>query len=204
MRRLLPALFCVAASTGLTACDQPVSGPTPDDEQELYNEVRKAGGGMPAIADGDVTLSRTTLGGQKDPVFVIQGGSARTALGVVVQDLSDAGISAPGGGILCTKATVGGFVQLVDADGTVLFSSVGPFVFEGQPQLAGKNPAQQAQELASRLRFSYDFNVVMEGFANSGEEMVEATVPVQFASGWRKLVIASLVDGYCGSDGLPD
>jgi hypothetical protein len=200
MRRLLPLFLCVAASTGLVACDQPVSGPTPDDEQELYDALRK--GGPPALADGDVTLSRTTIGGQKDPVFVIQGGSARTGLGLVVQDVSDQDISAPGGEILCTKATAGGFVQLVDTDGTVLLSSVGPFVFEGEPDLAGKNPVQQAQELASRLRFSYSFDVVIEGFANSGEEMVEADVPVQFSSSWRKLVIAALVDGYCGSDGV--
>jgi hypothetical protein len=201
MRRLLPALLCVAASTGLTACDQPVS---PDDERELYNEVRKAPAPMPKLADGDVILSRTTLEGQKDPVFVIVGQSARTSLGLPIQALSDSDIASPDGELLCTKGSSGGFVQLVDADGTVLLSTVGPFVFEGQPDLAGKNPGQQAQELASRLRFSYDFDTVMEGFANSGQAMVEADVPVQFSSGWRKLVIASLVDGYCGSDGLPE
>jgi hypothetical protein len=201
MRRLLPVLFCVAASTGLAACDQePVSGPSPDEEQLLYDATRSAPG--PALADGDVELSQTTVSGQKDVVFVIIGSASSTASGVTLQLINANAISSPAGDVLCTKGTSGGFTQLRDGDGDVLFSSVGPFVFEGQPNLAGKNPVQQAQELAGHLRFSYDHDSVVEGFANTGEEMVEASVPVQFASSWRKLVIASLVDGYCGSDGL--
>lgn len=203
MRRLLPVLFCVAASTGLAACDQePVSEPTPDEEQLLYDVTRSAAG--PALADGDVALSRAAVSGQKDVVFVIIGSSSSTAAGVQIQILSANAIASPAGEVLCTSGSSGGFVQLRDADGDVLLSSIGPFVFDGQPQLAGKNPVQQAQELASRLRFSYSLDSVMMGFANSGEEMVEASVPVQFSSSWRKLIIASLVDGYCGSDGLPE
>lgn len=205
MRRLLPALFCVAATTGLTACDQPVSGPTPDDEQELYDEVRKAAApANPALADGDVALSRPSNGGGGDIIiFDIVDSVSRNAAGTAIQSLTDVSISAPDGQVLCTRDQSGGFVQLRDADGDVLLSSIGPFVFEGQPQLAGKTPAQQAAELASGLRMTFSFDVVIDGFANSGEEMVEASVPVQFSSNWRKLVIASLVEGYCGSDGMP-
>lgn len=207
MRRLLPVLFCVAATTGLTACDdQPVSGPTPDDEQELYDAVRAAPFNVPpALADGNVELRRPAGGGGGDIIiFDIVDSVSRNAAGAAIQTLTDVSISAPDGQLLCTRGTSGGFVQLRDADGDVLLSSIGPFVFEGQPQLAGKNPVQQAQELASSLRLSFDFEMVVEGFANNGEDMVEASVPVQFSSNWRKLIIASLVDGYCGSTGLPE
>jgi len=206
MRRLLPVALCVAASTGLMACDQEsVSGPTPNDAQDLYDEVRKAPFPVPAgpaLADGDVELRRG--GGGDIVIFVVEDGVASRADGTPVQFISTDEILSPEGEVLCTQGASGGFVQLRDSEGTVVFSSIGPFVFEGQPQLAGKNPAQQAQELASRLRFSFDFEMVVEGFANSGEEMVEASVPVQFASNWRKVVIASLIDGYCGSEGIPE
>ncbi len=207
MRRLLPVFFCVAASTGLLACDQPVSEPDSDEALTLYDAARAAPFNVPAgFADGDVALSRPAggSGGGDIVVFDIIDAVARASDGEPIQLLSDNKIESPDGELLCTRANVGGFVQLRDADGTVLLSSVGPFVFEGQPNLAGKNPVQQAAELANRLRFSFEFEVVVEGFASSGEDMVTASVPVQFSSNWRKLVIASLVDGYCGSDGLPE
>jgi hypothetical protein len=203
MRRLLP-FFCVAAMTGLSACDQePVSGPISDDEQILYDAARAAGGipGAPTLADGDLELSRPSV---QDPVFVIIGSAARDSTGVTIQILTDATIADPDGEVLCTKTQSGGFTQLRDTDGDVLLSTVGPFVFEGQPNLAGKSAVQQAGELATHLRFSFSLMVVVEGMANTGEELVTADVPVQFASSWRKLVVASLVDGYCGSDGLSE
>lgn len=207
MRRLLPLFLCVAASTGLTACDEPVSGPSTEDQQALYDEVRAAPfPALPGLADGDVELRRPAGGGGGGGdilVFDIVDSVSRNANGSLIQTLSDTSIAGPDGAVLCTKTQSGGFVQLRDADGDVLLSSVGPFVFEGQPQLAGKSPWQQAVVLANSLRMTFDFEMVVDGFANAGEEMVEASVPVQFSSGWRKLVIASLVDGYCGSDGLP-
>jgi hypothetical protein len=209
MRRLLPILLCVAASTGLPACDQEsVSEPTTDQEQALYDAARASPFNVPpGLADGDVSLSRPAGddgGGGDIIVFIILDSVARNALGEPIQLLSDGEITDPDGVLLCTKGTSGGFTQLRDSDGDVLFSSVGPFVFEGQPMLAGKNPVQQAVELANHLRFSYDHDVLVEGFGSSGEDMVEASVPIQFSSGWRKLTIAALVDGYCGSEGIPE
>lgn len=209
MRRILPALLCVAASTGLAACDQePVSGPSNDDEQALFDVMRAAQGGQGALADGDVALSRPAGGnggGGDIVVFDINGAVARDATGTTIQVLTDTTIAAPDGGpVLCTKTMAAGFSQLRDADGDVLFSTVGPFVFDGQPLLAGKNAFQQFVELSSHLRFSYNFDTVVAGYANSGEDMAIADVPVQFSSGWRKLTIAALVDGYCGSDGMPE
>jgi len=208
MRRLLPVFFCVAATTGLAACDQePVSGPSTDDEI-LYDAVRAAGGlpGAPAYADGDVTLSRPAAGGGGGGdiiVFDIIDSVSKASDGAVIQVLTATTVSSPDGEVLCTKTTSGGFTQLRDVDGDVLLSNVGPLVFEGQPNLAGKNPLQQAAELANHLRFSFDYTMVVEGQGSGAEDLVSADVPIQFSSGWRKLVIASLVDGYCGSDGLP-
>lgn len=207
MRRLLPVLFCVAASTGLAACDQePVSGPSTDDEI-LYDAARAAPFPVPAnVVDGNVTLSRPAGGGGGGVdivVFDIVDSVARTSDGTVIQLLSTNSVTSPDGAVVCTKTTSGGFTQLRDEDGTVLLSNLGPLVFDGQPNLAGKNLVQQAAELASHLRFSFSFTVVVEGTPASGEDLVSADVAIQFSSGWRKLVIASLVDGYCGSDGLP-
>lgn len=211
MRRLLPVIFCVATSTGLTACDQEPVGPHPDDEQVFYDAARAAGGipGPPAFADGDMTLSRPAGGGGDGGggdiiVFDIVHSVARNADGDTIQVLTDTQIQSADGDVLCIKAQSAGFTQLRDADGDVLLSSVGPLVFEGQPNLAGKNLIQQAIELASHLRFSFSFTVVVEGTPSLGDEIVVADVPIQFSSSWRKLVVASLVDGYCGSDGLPE
>lgn len=206
MRRLLPLFLCVAASTGLTACDEPVSGPSTEDQQALYDEVRAAPfPALPGLADGDVEFRRPLGAGGGDIVVLdIVDEVARDASSTPIVTLTDASISDPGGEVLCTKGQSGGFVQLRDTDGDVLLAAIGPFVFDGMPQLAGKNPWQQAQELASRLRMSFDFEMVVDGFANSGDDIVEASVPVQFSSSWRKLVIASLIDGYCGSEGLPE
>jgi hypothetical protein len=198
MRRLLPILFCVA-STGLAACDQD-SGPTPDDAQALYDEVRAAPFPVPVAFDTDVELRRS--GGGVVPDFVIINSVAADDSGTPIQVISNGGIASPDGELLCSFTSSGAFSQLRDADNDVIFSALGPFVFEGQPQLAGKNAFQQAQTLMAHLRFSYDFDLLVEGPVSSGEEMVEANVPIQFSSSNRKLVIASLVDGYCGSEGL--
>lgn len=207
MRRLLPVFFCVAASTGLTACDdEPVSGPSTQEEQALYDfRAAPFPNGISGLADGDVELRRPAggTGGGDIVVFDIVGVAARDASGQPLQLLSDDAIASPEGEVLCTRSSDNGFTQLLDADGDVLFSSVGPFVFEGMPELRGKNPFQQYHVLMSHLRFSFDFATVVEGLGNDGEDMVHASAPIQFAPTWRKLVIASLVDGYCGSDGLP-
>lgn len=207
MRRLLPVIFCVAAATGLAACDQEtVSEPSPDEQEILYDAVRAAHLPPPAAyADGDVALSRPAGGGGQDiVVFDIVDSFARNSNGAVIQVVSDSAVSSPEGEVLCTKGSSGGFTQLRDGDGDVVLSTVGPLVFEGQPNLAGKNIIQQAIELLSHLRFSYSASAVMEGIAASGDELVTADVPIQYSSSWRKLVIAALVDGYCGSDGLPE
>lgn len=186
------------------ACDdQPLSGPTNDDEQALYDFRKAEAPGL--VTDGDLTLSRQGLdGGGVIIDFDIVGVAAYDRMGGQVQQLTDDTISSPDGQVLCTRTTNNGFVQLRDADGDVLFSSFGPFVFDGQLDLEGQGGAQQFQTLMGQLRFSYNFDTVIEGLANSGTEMVQASAPIQFSSGWRKLVIASLVDGYCGSNGLQD
>jgi hypothetical protein len=208
MRRLLPLLLCVAASTGLAACDhEPDDGLTPDQEQALYDAMRAAPNANPGgLADGNVELRRPAGdggGGADIVIFDIVDAVARDSDGLTIQTLTDSSIMSPTGQVLCTKASSGVFMQLRDSDGDVLLSVLGPLVFEGQPALNGKNAFQQLIELASHLRFSYDFDTVVEGFASYGDGMVEASAPIQYASNWRKLVIASLVDGYCGSEGLP-
>lgn len=214
MRRILPLLLC-AATTTLPACDQePVGGPpTTDDEQALYDfRALPTIDEIPGyLGNGDITISTASKGngGNDGGVDII----LWDVVGVVARDSSGADIqlfvgesivSPTTGDTMCTAAPSqdGVFKQLRDAEGTVLFSTMGVWTFDGAPELQGKNLFQQYQELKSRLRFSFATDAVVEGLPHSGDTMVSASQSIQFASSWRKLVIASLVDGYCGSDGI--
>lgn len=213
MRRILPFFLCAATFT-LSACDQePVSGPpTTDDQQALYDFRTLPIPEIPGyLGNGDITLSRAAGNGGGDGgdldiiLWDVVGVASRDSSGTVIQQFAGETILDPQTGqMLCTTTTSddGLFKQLRDAQGTVLFSSMAVWTFDGAPDLEGKNIFQQYQELSSHLRFSYDHNEVIEGFPSSGDAAVTSSAPLQFASAWRKLVVASLVDGHCGSDGI--
>ncbi|MEM9461526.1 MAG: hypothetical protein AAGF11_45600 [Myxococcota bacterium] len=213
MRRILPLSLCVA-TLSLTACDQaPVDGPpTTDDEQALHDfRASTFPDEIPGYeGNGDITLRRASSNGGGDGgvdiiLWDVVGVTAKSSNGTVVQQYADETIIAPETGeTMCTTtiSSDGLFKELRDADGTVLFSSMGLWTFDGAPELEDKNIFQQYQELTGRLRFSFNSDDIVDGLPHSGDAMVTSSEPVQFASRWRKLVIASLVDGYCGSDGL--
>lgn len=214
MRRLLPFSLCVATLT-LTACDHaPVDGPpSTDDEQALYDfRASTFPDEIPGyLGNGDITLRRASNGGGGDGgdfdiiLWDVVGATAQDNSGTVVQQYANETILSPQTGQTMCSTTIssdGLFKELRDGDGTVLFSAMGLWTFDGAPELGGKNIFQQYQELTSRLRYSFSADDVVDGFPHSGDTMVTSSEPVQFASRWRKLVIASLVDGQCGSDGI--
>ncbi len=215
MRTRLSALFCVAAVAGFPACDdQPVSGPTSDDQLALYDF--RAGAfpdNLPNYpGDGDIAIVRRAspapagdggADGGDIILFDIVGASVHDSAGDQIQTLSGASILSADGATVCSKSTAGIFSELRDANGTVLYSTYGPWVFSGAPQLDGLNPAQQYAELSGRLMLTFDGEDVVDGFPLTGEAVVESSEELVFASSMRKLVITSLVDGSCGSAGVP-
>ena len=211
MRRLLPFSLCVATLT-LTACDHdPVDGPPTNDDEQALHDFRASTfpDEIPGyLGNGDITLRRAgnNGGGGGDIIlWDVVGVTAQDSSGAVVQQYADETIISPQTGqTLCTTTTSsdGLFKELRDSDGTVLLSAMGLWTFDGAPDLDGKNIFQQYQELTGRLHYSFSSDDVVDGFPHSGDTMVSSSEPVQFASRWRKLVIASLVDGYCGSDGF--
>lgn len=214
MRRLLPLSLCVATSIGLMACDdQPVSGPSTAEEQALYDF--RAGPEIPDHipgydGNGDITISRgSSANGNGDDagdiiLWDIVEGVVFNRYGITTMNLVGESIVDPASGTtMCTTTTSqdGLFKELRDEDGTVLYSAMGLWTFDGTPDLSG-NPFKQYQSLMSQLRFSYQYDAVVDGLGTNGSEMVQASAPIQLASRWRKLVIAALVDGQCGSEGI--
>ena len=138
MRRSLPTFLCVALSTGLAACDQSVEGPSTDDEMALYN-FRAAH--IPAVpnypGNGDLTMTRasssSSSGGGGDVVFdfdLINNAVYRDDGSLVSVKTGDT-LNGNDGSV-CTFGTAGIFATLSAADGSIMYSALGPWVFDGE------------------------------------------------------------------------
>jgi hypothetical protein len=111
-------------------------------------------------------------------------------------------IEAPDGTTLCTvegdmlieRVRSGG------ADGPVLFTTFGRWVFEGDVDVQGDNIGQIAEELADQLLFTFQGPRI----ESWGETVATSTKPLTHASTTRKLVIAAMLTGECGGLGLPE
>ncbi len=211
----LPAFLCAALfAVALPACDEhSPTGPQSDDELALFDfRAQSFPDGLPGYpGDGDITIVKTAassggnggVNGGDIIIFDIVGASVHDSAGTEIQTLTDYSIKSPTGATVCSKTTSGIFSELRDSDGSVLYSTYGPWVFAGAPKLDGLTASQQYQELESRLMVTFDGEAVIEGFPLSGEAVVESTHDLVFANSMRKLVVTSLVDGSCGSNGIP-
>ncbi len=84
----------------------------------------------------------------------------------------------------------------------VVFTVRGPFVFEGELNLAGKNKWQRIKEMRSKLLFTFFFEHVFEGPVWQDNILVTADTNLMIQIKQRKLQIASLITGECGGPGL--
>ncbi len=84
----------------------------------------------------------------------------------------------------------------------VVFTVRGPFVFEGELNLAGKNKWQRLQEMRSKLLFTFFFEHVFDGPVWHDDILVTADTNLIIQIKQRKLQIASLITGECGGPGL--
>lgn len=213
MRRLFPAFMCFAMAAGLSACDnEPTSGPSTPEEEELYN-FRAAV--FPPIenlpGNGDISLfqpsaepvpaSAEPTGGGDIIVWDFIGVAVYGRTENLVMSVQGTTMVGSSGGTTCSAQPHGLFTELKDSDGAVVYSALGPWVFDGRPQLAGLSAFQQYKELSSRLLYTFAGQGVYDGLA-VGDPILDSSESLTFADGMRKMTISALVDGNCGGDGL--
>ena len=111
-------------------------------------------------------------------------------------------IRAPGGDLLCRRDGNQLFERMRDPDDQVVFSVMGPFIFEGDLQLNG-SMWQNLVELRSKLLYTFNDQDVYDGLVIEGDMLVSASVDIRWSSRMRKFAIASLIAGECGGPGIP-
>lgn len=214
MRRSLPTFLCVALATGLSACDEEsVEGPSTDDELALFGyDFRSAA--PPAIpgypGDGNLTVLRASSsssgsnssGGGDIILFDLVNTAVYSRTGAQVATLSDTAISSTSGASTCSITSDGGFTRLRNADGVVLYSAAGPWVFAGNPDIDGMNPVTAYHELSASLLVSFDDVEIVDGFASSGSPIAQSSAQLDLATPSRKLAVAAMLDGVCGGEDL--
>jgi hypothetical protein len=121
---------------------------------------------------------------------------------VVVNDT----IQAPDGTTLCTVEgdMLVDRVRTGGADGPVLFTTFGRWVFEGDIDFEGDSIHQVAEELADQLLFTFQGPHIYEGAHPGGELVATSTKPLTHANTTRKLVVTAMLTGECGGNGIPE
>ncbi|MEX1368384.1 MAG: hypothetical protein AB1Z98_34955 [Nannocystaceae bacterium] len=214
MRRSLPTFLCVALATGLSACDEEsVDGPSTDDELALFDYDFRSGG-PPAIpgypGNGNLTVQRASSssggssgsGGGDIILFDLVNTAVYSRTGAQVATLSDTSISSTSGAGTCSIDSDGGFTRLRNADGVVLYSAAGPWVFSGNPDISGMNPVAAYTALSASLLVSFDDVEIVDGFASSGIPVAQSSAELDLATPSRKLAVTALLDGACGGEDL--
>jgi hypothetical protein len=187
----------------MAACGEPLDDETFDvEDRAVAWGLGYSGNGDQRIFEGDNTDSPDCL------IWDIDGANAidvrQPSFGTLV--LGDDWISDPAGNVLCTaEVDAGGESYLREGtDGEVLLTLWGRFIFEGEvdvPSPAGGNKDAVNAVLGTR---SYEFwkDQVFAGKKWEGEVIATSTAHIHNAVPMRKLVIAALVAGECGSFGL--
>ncbi|MEM7154961.1 MAG: hypothetical protein AAF799_19090 [Myxococcota bacterium] len=203
MQRFLPTFLCVALATGLAACDPEPVGPSTDEEQSLF-DFNFRSTPSPAIpgypGDGDLTIIRNSNAGAGGGDIIVfehinvldQSGSR------VVGLTNDAIYSETGDTVLCTRSTEGAFHKLSDANGTVLYSAAGPWVFEGDADVDGMNPVEVYETLSAQLLVTFTDDGIVDGVNEDSDLVAESTEELDLATGMRKLAVAAMLEGNCG------
>jgi len=196
---------------GLSACDSAnePTGPSTDDEFELFDIEFRASPAIPGYpGDGDITVTRESAGGGGggDNVLVdLIGNAAYTRTGDLAMTLTtNTTLAAPTGEMLCTVQQDGVLTQLVDSNGTVLYSAIGRWVFDGAPDLEGLTAYEKYVVLVGALHVSFDSAEIIDGFPATGNLLAQADHELDYATSTRKLVVTAMVDGVCGGEILED
>ncbi len=92
--------------------------------------------------------------------------------------------------------------QLVDAEGEVIFTLWKRFVFAGDVELPTKPKVKKNYALQQQLAFSFNKDDIYAGSWWCGEHIATASERIARANPVRRLLLAALVAGECGSEGI--
>ena len=126
-----------------------------------------------------------------------------TVDGDVMQDVEEPVWTAPVCVVEETDHPSGEVFELVDDNDDVLFTVWGRFVFAGQHALPDVPDVEGDPALAAQVAFSFDGSHIYGGPWWDGDVLVTASEEIQDASPERRLLLAALVGGDCGSQSIP-
>jgi hypothetical protein len=172
------------------------------DESDGEIETRQGG---PYAGDGDLTLYDGATTESEDCVvydLVGTGVQASNAPGSpLVMTLAGNAITDPDGNALCQITTHPSGAAKLNANGEVLFTAVGPYVFEGQIALSGS--WQQIRDAnADQLVYTFSGAQILDGQVEGKYALATADTHIAAASSTRKLVLSAAIAGVCGGLGL--
>lgn len=123
--------------------------------------------------------------------------------GEVMQDVEEPAWTAP----VCVVDEVehpsGEVFELVSSTDGVLFTLWGRFVFAGQHALPDEPNVEEDPTLAAQVAFSFEGSHIYGGPWWDGTVLTTASEEIQDASPERRLLLAALVAGDCGSQSIP-
>jgi hypothetical protein len=208
MRRLL-TLTLVSGAALTTACAEAEDDLSDAEKQELRSGFFPDGGlgedpSLPGNGDltiyfaGDANIPGCDIWDfQSNGVSNAQSPNHDLIFTVEGDDIRD-----PNGDLLCRREGNELFERMRDPNEQVVFSVMGPFIFDGDLQLNGTF-LQNLIELKSKLLYTFNGKDVYEGLVLGGEMLVSANVNIRWSSRMRKFAIASLIAGECGGPGIP-
>jgi hypothetical protein len=94
--------------------------------------------------------------------------------------------------------------EVIAANGTdVLFTVWGNYVFQGEIDVKYENFGQIKKLFGAQLLFQYEPTEIYYGEAADGMLLMTTNTDITVQSDGRKLLMAALITGECGSPGLP-
>jgi hypothetical protein len=94
--------------------------------------------------------------------------------------------------------------EVIAANGSeVLFTVWGNYVFEGEIDLTKINYAKMKALFPTQLLFEYTTDEIYLGEYKDGHRLMTTNADITKQSDGRKLLMAALIAGECGSPGLP-
>lgn len=197
MTRALPAILSISLLALAPACDS--------SEENLGDDFRGA---------LDVNTQMTMADGGSDDGTIIweileytqvyEGPAVNGNLLMYVQDNA---IYTAGGVQTCTVDSPflnSNLREVIAANGTqVLFTIWNNYVFEGKVDVKIVNFGQMQKLFGEQLLFEYQPDQIFLGEAHDGFRLMTTNTNITAQSDGRKLLMAALMTGECGSAGLP-
>lgn len=151
------------------------------------------------IANGDVSIHEGESTSNPDCLIIdIVGGDAFGGPGTghaLLASFTEKGIFSPEGECGCTFDDSGPMLQLRrEDDGTAIYSVWNKWVLDGD-----HDGPPGAGGVASAAAYTFQTDHVYEGMPKSKNLVATGTANLQFMDATRKLLVAALLDGSCGT-----